>query len=56
MIAFRGLVSSAAELVYFLWTRKLWWMIPMVIVMLLFSGLLLLASVPVVGPFIYSLF
>lgn len=56
MIAFRGVFSSVTELVSFLWKRKLWWMIPMVLVMLVFAGLLLLASVPVLGPFIYTLF
>ena len=40
----------------FLWQRKLWWLIPMVTVLLLFGLLLILASSSGVGPFIYTLF
>jgi hypothetical protein len=34
----------------------LWWLIPMVSVLLLFGLLLIFASASGVGPFIYSLF
>jgi drug/metabolite transporter superfamily protein YnfA len=40
----------------FLWQRKLWWLIPMVTVLLLFGLLLIFASASGVGPFIYTLF
>lgn len=40
----------------FLWQRKLWWLIPMVTVLLLFGILLIFASSAGVGPFIYTLF
>lgn len=40
----------------FLWQRKLWWLIPMVTVLLLFGLLLVFASASGVGPFIYTLF
>ncbi|MBM3144916.1 MAG: hypothetical protein FJ010_08065 [Chloroflexi bacterium] len=44
------------ELLHFLWERKLWWLIPMVTVLLLFGLLLIFASASGVGPFIYTLF
>jgi hypothetical protein len=44
------------ELLTFLWKRKLWWLIPMVAVLLLFGLLLIFASASGVGPFIYTLF
>jgi hypothetical protein len=44
------------ELLTFLWKRKLWWLIPMVTVLLLFGLLLIFASASGVGPFIYTLF
>lgn len=46
----------AGELLGFLWERKLWWMIPMVVVLLLFGGLLVTAQSSALGPFIYTLF
>jgi hypothetical protein len=48
-----GVVS---ELLSFLWKRKLWWLVPMVAVLLLFGLLLIFASASGVGPFIYTLF
>ncbi len=44
------------EVLVFLWERKLWWMIPMVTVLLLFGLLLVFASSSGVAPFIYTLF
>ncbi len=44
------------ELLTFLWERKMWWMIPIVIVLLFFGILLTLAQNPAVAPFIYTLF
>lgn len=44
------------EVLQFLWERKLWWMIPMVSVLLLFGLLLVFASSSGVAPFIYTLF
>lgn len=46
----------AGQLLNFLWQRKLWWLIPMVTVLLLFGLLLIFASASGVGPFIYTLF
>ena len=44
------------ELFGFLWQRKRWWMIPMVVVLVLFALLLVFAQGSVVAPFIYTLF
>lgn len=49
-------VSVVGELLTFLWRQKLWWMIPMVALLLVFGLLLILASSSGVGPFIYTLF
>lgn len=46
----------AGELLVFLWQRKLWWLIPMMVVLLAFGLLLIFASASGVGPFIYTLF
>lgn len=46
----------AGELLAFLWQRKLWWMIPIVVVLLFFGILIGFASASGVGPFIYTLF
>ena len=46
----------AGELIGFLWERRLWWLIPMVVVLLLFGGLMITAQSSALGPFIYTLF
>ena len=51
-----GRVSIMGEFVAFLWERKLWWMIPMVTVLLLFGTLMVLAQGTALSPFIYTLF
>ena len=56
---FRSMTSNVGivgELLNFMWKRKLWWLIPMVAVLLLFGLLLIFASASGVGPFIYTLF
>lgn len=44
------------ELLQFLWQRKLYWLIPMVITLILFAILIILGSNPATQPFIYTLF
>lgn len=44
------------ELLRFLWARKLWWMIPMVLVLILLVGVLVFAQGSAMAPFIYTLF
>lgn len=56
---FKGMITNTGvvgEIIQFLWARKLWWLIPMVTVLLLFGLLLVFASSSGVAPFIYTLF
>lgn len=46
----------AGELLTFLWQRKMWWMIPIVVVLLFFGILITFAAATGVGPFVYTLF
>ena len=49
-------IGVGGELLRFLWQRKLWWLIPLVTVLLIFGLLLAFASMSGLGPFIYPLF
>ncbi len=49
-------LGVARELLAFLWERRLWWLIPMVTLLLVFGLLLIFASSSGVGPLIYTLF
>ena len=40
----------------FLWKRKLYWLIPMILLLIVFAVFIILQSNPVTAPFIYSLF
>ena len=56
---FRGMASNldvVGELLGFMWQRKLWWLIPMITLLLIFGLLLIFASASGIGPFIYTLF
>lgn len=56
MLAVRGIAGTLQELMSFLWRRKLWWLIPVVVVVLMFSVLAILGSTAGIGPLIYTLF
>jgi hypothetical protein len=45
-----------SELWAFMRERKKFWLLPIIIVMVLFGGLLVLAQGSAVAPFIYTLF
>ena len=49
-------MSFLAELWAFLKARKKFWMLPMIVMMLVFGGLLVLAKGSAVAPFIYAIF
>jgi hypothetical protein len=51
-----GKFAIVGELLTFLWDQKLWWMIPMMTVLLLFGLLLVFTQGSAVAPFIYTLF
>jgi len=54
--SFKNKLGIFAELISFLWKAKLWWMIPMITVMILISLLIILGTSSSLGPFIYTLF
>jgi hypothetical protein len=59
MKAARNLLSgggTAAELLRFLWVRKLWWLIPFVVTLLAAGTLVLVGQATGIAPFIYTLF
>jgi hypothetical protein len=51
-----GRFGVASELLHFFWERKLWWLMPMVILLLGFGLLIAFAQSSAVAPFIYTLF
>lgn len=44
------------ELLAFLWKRKLYWMLPMVITLIVFALLIVIGGSSPLSPFIYTLF
>jgi len=44
------------ELLSYLWKERLWWMIPMMIVLVLLGVLMIFAQSSPAAPFIYTLF
>ena len=49
-------MSFVGELWAFLRIRKKYWLLPIVLVMVLFGGLVVLSQISAVAPFIYTLF
>ena len=49
-------MSVLAELWKFLRVRKKFWLLPMLLMLVLFGGLIVLAQGSAVAPFIYTLF
>jgi hypothetical protein len=50
------MLSFLSELWMFLRVRKKYWLLPIILMMVAFGGLLLLAQGSAVAPFIYTLF
>lgn len=48
--------SLLKELFSYMRARKKWWLLPVLIVLLVFGGLLILAQGSALGPFIYTVF
>jgi hypothetical protein len=44
------------EIFSFLWKRKLWWLMPMILILVIFGLLLIFAQATGIAPFIYTLF
>lgn len=49
-------LGTIGELLRFMWVRKIWWMIPLILILVLFAGLLIFAQGSAIAPFIYTLF
>jgi hypothetical protein len=48
--------SVVGEIFSFLWKRKLWWLMPMIVILVAFGLLLIFAQATGIAPFIYTLF
>ena len=56
---FKSILANAGvvgEIFIFFWQNKKWWLIPMLVVLLLFGILMVFATATGIGPFIYTLF
>ncbi len=51
----KSVFGIVGELFKFLWKRKLWWLIPFMIVILMFGIFLMFANATGIAPFIYTL-
>ena len=49
-------LSVVGEMFAFLWKRKLWWLMPMVLILVAFGLLMVFAQASGIAPFIYTLF
>lgn len=49
-------MSFLAQLWLFLRTRKKFWLLPIIIMMVIFGGLVVLSQGSAVAPFIYTIF
>ena len=49
-------MSVLGELFSFIWERKLWWLLPMVTILVILGLFLLFAASSPIAPFIYTLF
>ena len=52
----RNRASIIVQFVKFLFQRGLWWLLPLFLLLLLFTLIILASQIPVIGPFIYSIF
>lgn len=50
------MISFLRELIEFMRARKKYWLIPVVVLMVLFGGLIVLSHGSAVAPFIYTIF
>ncbi len=51
-----GRLGTVGELLQFFWARKLWWLYPVVLILLIFGLLMVFAQSSAIAPFIYTLF
>jgi hypothetical protein len=51
-----SMLALTRELFAYMGARKKWWLLPILLVVLVFGGLLILAQGSAVAPFIYAIF
>ena len=51
-----GRLGIAGQLLGFFWRRKVWWMVPLVLTILLVGVLVIIGQSSAVSAFIYSMF
>jgi hypothetical protein len=49
-------LSTTRELIAFVWRGKTWWLTPMIVVLLLLTGVVIFLEASAIAPFIYALF
>ena len=49
-------MSFVAELISFIRTRRKYWLVPIIVMLAVFGGLVILTKGSAVAPFIYTLF
>ncbi|MFQ5409749.1 MAG: DUF5989 family protein [Anaerolineales bacterium] len=54
--SFAANAGVVGQIFKYLWKNKMWWLIPMVTVLVVFGLLLVFTSASGLGPFIYTLF
>lgn len=47
--------GTVGRLFGYLWKNKLWWLIPLIVVLVVFFAIILFAQSTPLGPFIYTL-
>ena len=50
------MLALTRDLFAYMSARKKWWLLPILLVVLIFGGLLILAQGTAVAPFIYTIF
>jgi len=50
------MLALTRELFAYMGARKKWWLLPILLVILIFGGLLILAQGSAIAPFIYTIF
>lgn len=53
---FTARVGILGELMQFLWKRKLYWLIPMIVTLLVFALLIVFSQSSAIAPFLYPFF
>lgn len=49
-------LGIVGELLGFFWERRLWWLIPMIVVLVVFGSLMIFVQGSTIAPFVYALF